>query len=57
MIGNAVFFSQKVDGNMIFTWSFWAFHDVPGLRKYVEKSPWYFDVIHLNNTNGFFTAR
>ena len=26
--------SQKVDGKMIFTWSFWAFHDIPGLRKY-----------------------
>ena len=29
-----LFFSQKVDGKMIFTWSFWAFHDIPGLRKY-----------------------
>ena len=29
-----LFFSQKVDGNMVFTWSFWAFHDIPGLRKY-----------------------
>ena len=28
------FFSQKVDGKMIFTWSFWAFHDIPGLGKY-----------------------
>ena len=28
------FFSQKVDGQMIFTWSFWAFHDIPGLGKY-----------------------
>ena len=26
--------SQKVDGKMIFTWSFWAFHDIPGLEKY-----------------------
>ena len=28
-----LFFSQKVDGKMIFTWSFWAFHDIPGLGK------------------------
>ena len=28
------FFSQKVGRKMIFTWSFWAFHDVPRLRKY-----------------------
>ena len=27
-------FSRKVDGKMILTWSFWAFHDIPGLRKY-----------------------
>ena len=29
-----LFFSQKVDGKMIFTWSFWAFHNIPGLGKY-----------------------
>ena len=29
-----LFFSQKVDGKMIFTWSFWAFHDIPGPGKY-----------------------
>ena len=28
------FFSQKVDGKMIFTWSFWAFYDIPGSGKY-----------------------
>ena len=28
------FFSQKVDGKMIFAWSFWAFHDIPGLGKH-----------------------
>ena len=27
------FFSQKVDGKMIFTWSFWAFYDIPGSGK------------------------
>ena len=27
-------FSQKADGKMIFGWSFWAFHDIPRLRKY-----------------------
>ena len=26
--------SQKVNGKMIFTWSFWALHDIPGLGKY-----------------------
>ena len=29
----SLFFSQKIDGK-IFTWSFWAFHDIPRLRKY-----------------------
>ena len=29
-----LFLSQKVDGKMIFTWSFWAFYDIPGLWKY-----------------------
>ena len=28
-----LFFSQKGEGKMIFTWS-WYFHDIPGLRKY-----------------------
>ena len=29
-----LFFSRKVDGKMIFTWSFLAFHDISGLGKY-----------------------
>ena len=29
-----LFFSQKVDVKMIFTWSFWTFHDIPGIEKY-----------------------
>ena len=29
-----LFFSQKVDGKMMFTWSFWAFHDILRLGKY-----------------------
>ena len=29
-----LFLIKKVDGKMIFTWSFWAFHDIPGLGKY-----------------------
>ena len=28
------FFSQKIDGKVIFPWSFLAFHDIPGLGKY-----------------------
>ena len=28
------FFSQKVDGKMVFTWSFWAFYDIPGPGNY-----------------------
>ena len=28
------FFSQKIEGKMIFTWYFLAFHDIPGLGKY-----------------------
>ena len=28
------FFSQKVDGKMIFTWSFLFFHDIPGPEGY-----------------------
>ena len=35
VMGNTVFFfSQKVDGKMIFTWSFGAFYDVPGPGEY-----------------------
>ena len=35
VMGNKIFpFSQKVDGKIIFTWSFWAFHDIPRLGKY-----------------------
>ena len=29
-----LFFTQKVDEKIMFTWSFWAFHDIPGLEKY-----------------------
>ena len=29
-----LFFSQKGDGKMIFPWSFFSFHDIPGLGKY-----------------------
>ena len=29
-----LFLSQRVDRKMIFTWSFWGFYDIPGLRKY-----------------------
>ena len=28
------FLSQEVHGKMIFRWSFWAFFDIPGPRKY-----------------------
>ena len=31
---NRLFFSQNIDGKMIFAWSFWAFHGIPGLWKY-----------------------
>ena len=29
-----LFLGQKVDGKAIFTWCFWALHDIPGLKKY-----------------------
>ena len=29
-----LFFKRKVDGKMILTWSFWAFHDIPAPGKY-----------------------
>ena len=32
---HCLFSSQKVDGKIIFTWSFWAFDDIPGLGEYV----------------------
>ena len=35
VMGNTVFLSQTVAVKMIFTWSFWAFHDIPGPGKYV----------------------
>ena len=28
-----LFFSQNVDEKIIYTWSFWAFHDIPGHGK------------------------
>ena len=28
-----LFYSQKVDGKMSFTWSFWAFYDIQGPGK------------------------
>ena len=31
---SGLFFSQKVGGKMIFTWSFWGFHNIQGLEKY-----------------------
>ena len=34
VMGNIVFFEPKVDGKSIFTWSFWAIHDIPGLEQY-----------------------
>ena len=34
VMGNTVFFSQKVNVKVIFTWSFWAFHYIPEPRKY-----------------------
>ena len=33
-MGNTAFIQPKIDGKMIFTWSFLAFHDIPGLGKY-----------------------
>ena len=30
----SLFFSQKIDKKMIFSWSFWAFYDIPGPGKY-----------------------
>ena len=32
--GTRSFLSQKVDGKMVFPWSFWAFDDIPRLGKY-----------------------
>ena len=29
-----LFLSQDVDEKMIYTWCFWAFHDIPGPGKY-----------------------
>ena len=31
---HGLFFSEKVDEKMMLTWSFQAFHDIPGLWKY-----------------------
>ena len=30
-----LFYSRKVDGKIIFIWSFWAFYNIPGPGKYV----------------------
>ena len=43
------FFSQNVDGKMIFTWSFWAFYDIPGPGKYgFSRSVFLFEIICEN---------
>ena len=48
-----LFFSQNVDGKMIYTWSFWAFHDIPGPGKYVFSCSGYIvimvDIISLQH--------
>ena len=31
---NGLFLNQKIDGKVIFTWSFWAFQNIPGPGKY-----------------------
>ena len=38
-----LFVIQKSDGKMIFTWSFWAFHDIPGLGENVFFVQWSFN--------------
>ena len=46
-----LFFSQKVDGKVIFTYSFWVFHNIPGLGKSgflcSERCYWYVGIISL----------
>ena len=44
--GKYIFLSQKADGKRMFTWSFWAFHDIPGFEKHafscsVASLEWY----------------
>ena len=41
-----LFFSQKVDGKMIFTWSFWAFYDIPGPGKYGFSHCGWWTILH-----------
>ena len=49
-----LFWAKKVDGKMIFTWSSWAFHDIPGLEKYGFFVQWCFKIFwrirSLNNS-------
>ena len=40
------FFSQKVDEKMIFTWSFWAFYDIPGPGKYGFSHCGWWTILH-----------
>ena len=44
-----IFISPKFDGKMMFTWSFWACHDISGLGKYgfsCSDSAWFLHKKH-----------
>ena len=56
-----LFFSQKVDVKTIFTWSFWAFHDIPGPLKYgfscsvIIMTSWQTDIIlHILDNHSWY---
>ena len=43
---HGLFFSQNVYGEMIFTWSFWAFYDIPGPGKYGFSHCGWWTILH-----------
>ena len=45
-----LFFRQKIDGKMVFTWSFWPYYDISGLGKYVFLRSDHSFQRHLNYT-------
>ena len=50
------FFSQKVNGKMIFTWSFWAFYDIPVPGKYGFSRSVYIDKCILLIKSSFYNC-
>ena len=54
---HGLFLSQKVDGKTMFTWSFLAFHDIPGLGKYGFSCSAYNHQFHIHLVSDIHVTR